>query len=70
MLLKELIKQLQDLYDSYDDGWLEQAGEPEIMIDVFENKEYKGFSPNIEITYSDDGVYPIISAKETWTNGT
>lgn len=69
MLLKELIKQLQDLYDSYDDGWLEQAGEPEIMIDVFENKEYKGFSPNIEITYSADGVYPIISAKETWANG-
>lgn len=66
MLLKDLIKQLQDLYNSYDEDYLSVMGEPEIMIDVFLNKSYQGFSPNIEISKSNDGVYDIISAKETW----
>jgi hypothetical protein len=73
MLLKDLIKQLQDKYYSYDKEYFEVMGEPEIMIDVFDKvddlggeRQYSGFSPNIEITSSGDGVYLIIAAKETW----
>lgn len=55
-------------------GMVEVMGEHEIVIDVWVNGtafnsktwEYAGFSPNIEITHSGDGVYPILAAKESW----
>ena len=77
MKTKDLIKQLQDRVAEHEaKGMTEVMGEHEIMIDVWQatadangNKYfiYKGFSPNVEITYSADGVYPIIAAKESWT---
>lgn len=73
MLLKDLIKKLQDLYDSYDEEYKEVMGEPDIMIDAFEllpegRIKYSGFSPNIMIDYSSDGVYPIMSCAQTSKN--
>lgn len=65
MQLKLLIKQLQTLYEAemvhYD-----VMGEPEIMIDCFQKVStgvfhYAGFSNQIEIQRSADGVYPIIN---------
>lgn len=75
MKTKDLIKQLQDMVDEHAaSGALEVMGEHEIVIDSwtsgtpFNSKpwEYAGFSPNIEITHSGDGVYPILAAKESW----
>ena len=73
MLLKDLIKKLQDLYNSYDESYKEVMGEPEIMIDAFEflpegGTKYRGFNPNIIIDYSSDGVYPIICCAQTSKN--
>jgi hypothetical protein len=68
MKLIDLIKQLEDLYCTYDDEYKHHMGEPEIMIDVFRECdtphkfEYSGFSPNIVIDKSADGVYDIIRA--------
>jgi hypothetical protein len=69
MLLKDHIKQCQDLYDSYDQDYLNTMGEPVIMIDVFKKDvdephlfRYAGISPEIKITHSPDGVYPILTA--------
>jgi len=68
MQIKHLIAKLQELYDTYDDEYKEVMGEPEIMIDVFEESsviphyfQYKGFSPGIVIEKTDDGVYDILS---------
>lgn len=68
MLLKDLIKQLQELYDE-EVKHIDVMGEPVIMIDVFRisdegdrKYEYAGFSPFIDIDRSDDGVYPLINA--------
>lgn len=71
MLIKSLIDQLQALYDE-EIKHVDAMGQPEIMIDVFKKDvntrkfEYKGFSHNIVIQRSSDGVYPIITAMETW----
>ena len=71
MNTKELIKKLQDMVDHHESsGAIEIMGEHEIVIDCWDKEDsgwkYSGFSPNIEIQYSDDGVYPIITAKESW----
>jgi hypothetical protein len=77
MKTKDLIKQLQDMVDEYEaKGMHEVMGEYEIVIDTWQAVDdamghicwsYKGFSPNVAITYSEDGVYPILAAKESWT---
>ena len=67
MLLKDLIKKLQVLYEiETADGSLEVMGEPEIMIDTFEKNygnlyNYAGFDKEINIERSGDGVYHILS---------
>jgi len=71
MKTKDLIKKLQDMVDEHESsGAIEVMGEHEIVIDCWTKTDtdwkYSGFSPNIEITYSADGVYPIIAAKESW----
>ena len=77
MKTKDLIKKLQDMVDVHEtSGALEVMGEHELVIDTWRCRDpfpnaqaawqYAGFSPNITITYSADGVYPILSAKESW----
>ena len=68
MLLKDLIQTLQTLYNKYDEDYKSVAGEPEIMIDHFAltGKEphtffYAGFSKEINIHHSNDGVYLIMN---------
>ena len=67
MLLKDLIKRLQVLYEiETADGSLEIMGEPEIMIYTFEKNygnlyNYAGFDKEINIERSGDGVYHILS---------
>lgn len=68
MLTKDLIKKLQKLVDDHE-SCIEVMGEHEIVVDVFiktgEREHtfiYAGFSPNIVIEKSGDGVYDIISA--------
>lgn len=63
----DLIAQLQALVDAHADHvWM--MGEHEIMIDVFaKNAEgrsftYVGFSPDINIEKTSDGVYDVLSA--------
>ena len=64
MLIKDLIKLLEDEYQKQL-PLSDMMGEPGIMIDVFSEKEkgfeYQGFSKEIFITRSSDGVYPIIT---------
>ena len=78
MKTKDLIKQLQDMVDAHESsGALEVMGEHEIMIDTWQSGgiypdkrctwQYAGFSPNITIDTSGDGVYCILVAKESWT---
>ena len=68
MRIIDLIKKLEDLYCTYDDEYKHHMGEPEIMIDVFGDTdkphmfEYRGFSKDICIDKSADGVYDIIRA--------
>jgi len=68
MKIIDLIKQLEDLYCTYDDEYKHHMGEPEIMIDCFEvadnghDIEYKGFTREIYIDKSADGVYDILRA--------
>lgn len=68
MRIIDLIKKLEDLYCTYDDEYKHYMGEPEIMIDVFGDTdtphryEYRGFSKDIYIDKSADGVYDIIRA--------
>jgi hypothetical protein len=66
MNLKDLITQLQALYD-IESQYADVMGEPEIIIDVFKKVgehhfQYAGFSKDIRIDRSSDGVYPIINA--------
>lgn len=70
MKTKDLIKKLQEMVDRHEPE-VEIFGEHEIVIDTWKSADnnlwlYSGFSPNIEITYSADGVYPILAAKESW----
>ena len=69
MLIKDLIKNLEELYNSYDEEFKTVMGEPTIEIDVFRPVEdtehyfqYAGFSHDIKIEKSSDGVYDILSA--------
>jgi hypothetical protein len=70
MKLIDLIRELEDLYYSYDEEYHSVMGEPEIMIDTFDlvgdhKFEYAGFGPEIYIDKSADGVYDIIRAFKT-----
>jgi hypothetical protein len=71
MRLIDLIRQLEDLYCTYDDEYKHHMGEPEIMIDIFGEMDtphqfqYRGFSPVIHIDKTADGVYDVIRAFET-----
>lgn len=63
MKIRDLIKQLEEL-ESTCPAYLQPA---EIVIDVFEECgdhkfAYKGFSPDVRITKSGDGVYDILTA--------
>lgn len=68
MQIKDLIAKLETLYNTYDDSYKNVMGEPEIMIDVFKlvpntnHTAYAGFSKEINIDKSGDGVYDILSA--------
>lgn len=67
MRIIDLIDKLQVLYNTYDDEYKAIAGEPEIVIDVFEKHdatgwfEYIGYTPNIVIEKTDCGTYDILS---------
>ena len=67
MKTKDLISKLQKLIEEHE-PLREMMGEHEIVIDVFVKYlgthvfEYCGFSTNIPIEKSSDGVYDIISA--------
>ena len=65
MLIKDLIEQLQTLHEQ---GMIHAdiMGNPEIMIDCFKQVEpgvfhYAGFSKDVSIQRSDDGVYLILN---------
>jgi hypothetical protein len=65
MQLKLLIEQLQTLYEA-EMIHADVMGEPEIMIDCFKRVEqgvfqYAGFSNQVRIERSADGVYAILS---------
>jgi len=65
MLIKTLIEQLQTLYEK-EMIHADVMGEPEIMIDCFKRVEqgvfqYAGFSNQVRIERSADGVYAILS---------
>jgi hypothetical protein len=66
MLIKDLIEQLQTLYEQ-EMIHADIMGDPEIMIDCFKRVEqgvfhYAGFSKDVSIQRSDDGVYLILNA--------
>jgi len=64
MRVSDLIIKLQELEDKHDEYML---GPCVIMIDVFDpSSGYKGIDGSIEITYTDDGVYPVLTSTETW----
>lgn len=65
MQLKLLIEQLQTLYEA-EMIHADVMGDPEIMIDCFKRVEqgvfqYAGFSNQVRIERSADGVYAILS---------
>jgi hypothetical protein len=65
MLIKDLIEQLQTLYEQ-EMIHADVMGDPEIMIDCFKKVKpgvfhYAGFSKNISIQRSNDGVYLILN---------
>lgn len=65
MLIKDLIEQLQVLYEK-EMVHADVMGDPEIMIDCFRKVEqgvfhYAGFSKDVSIQRSDDGVYLILN---------
>lgn len=65
MLIKDLIEQLQTLYER-EMIHADIMGEPVIMIDCFKKVatgsfQYAGFSDKIEIQRSDDGVYLVLN---------
>lgn len=66
MITKDLIKELQRLVEAHK-CVEDMMGPHEIVIDVFvktenDNFRYAGFSPNIKIEKSSDGVYDILNA--------
>jgi hypothetical protein len=66
MLIKDLIEQLQTLYEQ-EMIHADVMGDPEIMIDCFKKVEqgvfhYAGFNKDVSIQRSDDGVYLILNA--------
>lgn len=70
MLATDLIKALEELIELHK-PIEDMMGPCEVVIDVFEESkehphlfEYKGFMGHkpIKITYSGDGVYPILTA--------
>ena len=66
MLIKDLIEQLQTLYEK-EMLHADVMGEPDIMIDCFKRTApgefvYAGFSDKVEIHRSSDGVYSILNA--------
>ncbi len=71
MKTKDLIAKLQTLVDDHEPH-VEVMGEHEIVIDVFCKTdkqgcfEYRGFSPNVIIDKSKDGVYDILTAEESF----
>jgi hypothetical protein len=65
MLIKDLIEQLQTLYEQ-EMIHADIMGDPEIMIDCFKQVEpgvfhYAGFGKEVSIQRSDDGVYLILN---------
>jgi hypothetical protein len=65
MLIKDLIEQLQTLYEQ-EMIHADVIGDPEIMIDCFKKVNpgvfhYAGFSKDISIQRSNDGVYLILN---------
>ena len=65
MLIKDLIEQLQTLYEK-EMIHADVMGDPEIMIDCFKKAEhgvfhYAGFSKDVSIQRSTDGVYLILN---------
>lgn len=69
MLLRKLIEVLEEL-EREELKHVEVMGEPEIMIDSFEASlwgwRFAGFSKDIEITRTADGVYSVLMANGTW----
>ena len=70
MLIKDLIKQLEDLYERRLPG-ADIMGEPSIEIDVFRKKEgtdcdyeYAGVMTHMDIKFGQtpDGVYDVLTA--------
>lgn len=76
LLIAKLLE-LKARHESYPD-WEETLGPLNIHIDTFQWRPsgpgrtakfvYTGVSPNIDITHSDDGVYTILTAKESFQN--
>ena len=66
MKIKDLIAELETLYNTYDDEYKEVMGEPEISLDVFRLK-YPG-SPNYDRIYG--GITNSIKIEHTlnWPN--
>lgn len=71
MLATDLIAMLEDLIEKHK-PMEEMMGPCVVMIDHFAflpgvsgDIEYHGFSPNIVISWSEDGVYPILMATPT-----
>lgn len=67
MLIKDLIKQLQEIQDSYTPEDIAVLGEPDIYIDVFSkfsNRDgymYSGICPDITIERTADTVNLVLS---------
>jgi hypothetical protein len=70
MQTKELIAILQKLVEEHE-SLKDVMGEHEIVMDVWQQQKdhiwtYSGVSGNLDIQLSGDGVYHILTAKETW----
>lgn len=68
MLIKDLIKQLQEIIDNTTQEEIDVMGEPYIYIDVFskvkgfDHFQYCGISKDISIERTQDGVNLVLSA--------
>lgn len=71
MLVKDLIKLLEELLKEHE-PMKEVMGEAVILMDVYEycgdhKFVYTGVDHDIILSYTPDGVYPVLAAKEsTW----
>lgn len=70
MLGTDLIKLLEDLIEKHK-AVEEHYGPAQIMFDVFSREGeavfvYSGLSPNAVISWSEDGVYPILMTLESF----